>query len=83
MSTNPEVFTKRYFQLPREEIGYLRFILESYDGLGFARTLENRQALVEIASSASRESDVAELLLSLADEIGLQEVPPPRHIPPL
>ncbi len=36
-----EIFIKRYFQLPRAEIGQLRFILESYDGLAFARTLDS------------------------------------------
>ena len=32
-----KLFSKRYFQMPRAEIGHLRFILESYDGLAFAR----------------------------------------------
>ncbi len=44
-----EPFTKKYFRLPREQIGFLRFILESYDGLAFARTLDSRLALVEVA----------------------------------
>lgn len=79
----PEVFMKRYFQLPRGEIGYLRFVLESYDGLAFARTLDSRAALVEIACSPSRASDVDMLLENLAVEIGLREVPAPEHVPPL
>ncbi len=78
-----DVFTKRYFQLPREEIGYLRFILESYDGLAFARTLDNREALVEIAYCTSREADVDGVLSVLADEAGLKEVAAPEQIPPL
>jgi len=76
-----EIFSKRYFQLPRAEIGHLRFILESYDGLAFARTLDSRTGLVEIACSASRTEDVDALLMALGEEVGLREVPVPEDIP--
>jgi len=78
-----EIFSKRYFQMPRAEIGHLRFILESYDGLAFARTLDNQLALVEIAYSPSRVRDVETLLEALAVEVGLREVAAPKEIPPL
>ena len=81
--TSTGSFSKRYFQIPRAEIGHLRFILESYDGLAFARTLENQLALVEIAYPSSRVSDVEPLLKALSAEVGLEEVPPPAVIPPL
>jgi hypothetical protein len=82
MSPDKE-FSKRYFQIPRAEIGHLRFILESYDGLAFARTLDNQLALVEVAFPPSRSHDVEPLLEALAVEIGLQEVPSPEEILPL
>ncbi len=78
-----EIFSKRYFQMARAEIGHLRFILESYDGLAFARTLDNQLALVEIAYSPSRVRDVEALLEALTAEIGLQEVAAPEEIPSL
>jgi hypothetical protein len=78
-----EVFSKRYFQLPRAEIGYLRFILESYDGLAFARTLDSGSGLIEIACSPSRMADVDGLLRALAEEVGLREVRTPEKLPPL
>jgi len=78
-----KVFSKRYFQIPRAEIGHLRFILESYDGLAFARTLDNQLALVEIAYPPSRSQDVEPLLEALAEEVSLQEVPSPQEILPL
>ncbi len=78
-----EIFSKRYFQLPRAEIGQLRFILESYDGLAFARTLDSHAGLVEIACSASRTADVDALLMALGEELGLREVPVPEAIPQL
>jgi hypothetical protein len=78
-----ENFSKRYFRLPRAEIGHLRFILESYDGLAFARTLDKQIGLVEIAYSPSRVSDAESLLKALAAEVGLKEVAAPAQIPPL
>jgi hypothetical protein len=81
--SSDKVFSKRYFQIPRAEIGHLRFILESYDGLAFARTLDNQLALVEVAFPPSRSHDVEPLLEALAVEIGLQEVPSPEEILPL
>ena len=71
-------FIKRHFQIPRAEIGYLRFILESYDGLAFVRTLDNRKALVEIAFSESRLQDVEALLAALAVECSMVAVPTPE-----
>jgi len=78
-----EIFIKRYFQLPRAEIGQLRFILESYDGLAFARTLDSATGLVEIAFSPSRTDDLDTLLQTLCEELGLREAPVPEDIPPL
>jgi hypothetical protein len=79
----PEIFNKRYFQLPRAEIGHLRFILESYDGLAFARTLDKLNGLVEIAYPPSRARDAETLLEALAAEVGLREVAAPEQVPAL
>lgn len=70
-------FNKLYFRIARAEIGYLRFILESYDGLAFVRTLDNREALVEIAFPVSRRRDAEALLTALAVECSMAAVPPP------
>jgi len=77
------IFTKRYAILPRAEIGRLRFLLEGYDGLAFARTLDQQTGLVEIAFAPERLRDVEVLLTALADELGLREVAVPEQIPPL
>lgn len=78
-------FIQRVFRMPPAEIGYLRFLLESYDGLGFVRTLDGRQALVEIAFSPSRRQDAEALLSALAAECAMAEVSalPPDEFPPL
>ena len=81
--TVPAPFVKRYYQVARRESGYLRFITESYDGLLFVRTLDNRIALVEVAYPESRCKDAEALLCSLVRETGLQSVAAPEVIPEL
>ncbi|MCK4537079.1 MAG: DUF4911 domain-containing protein [Desulfuromonadales bacterium] len=76
-------FTKRYYQLPKAEIAYLRFTLESYDGLAFQRTLDSAAGLVEIIWPTERITDVEALLSALSEEIDWREVPPPEVIPPI
>ncbi len=66
-------FLKKYFALPKGEIAYLRFILESYDGLAFVRTLDSAMALVEIAYPPSRKQDAELLLKELQKETGMTE----------
>lgn len=80
---SPQPFSRRYYQLPRAEIGYLRFILESYDGLAFQRTLDSATGLIEIFWPGERSRDVEELLSALSEEIDWREVAPPGLIPPL
>jgi hypothetical protein len=67
-------FEKRIFLVARAEIGYLRFIVESYEGLVFLRTLDPRQALVEVSYPEEREDEANGLLTALAEETGWQDV---------
>jgi len=76
-------FLKRCFSVSRNQIAYLRFILESYDGLAFMRTLDPAEAVVEIAYPLSRRHDAEELILALEKETGLREVSPPGNYQPL
>lgn len=72
-----EPFCKRYYQMSPTEIAWLRFILESYDGLAFVRSLDGKKALVEVAYSPSRKVDAEALLESLCAESSMQEVDTP------
>lgn len=78
-----EPFAKRYYVLPKAQIGPLRFVLESYDGLAFMRTIDASTGLVEVAWSVSRSEDVEALLAALADELQMVVVATPETVPPL
>ena len=78
-----KAFQRGYFQLGKEQIALLRFLLESYDGLVFLRTLDNRLALVELAWPPSRAVDALALIAALEQELGMQPASVPAEIPPL
>lgn len=65
---------RRCFRLPRREIGVLRFLLEGYDGLGFVRTLDAGEGVVEIAWPADRQAEMESVLESLCRELGMAAV---------
>ncbi|MEZ4598247.1 MAG: DUF4911 domain-containing protein [Syntrophotaleaceae bacterium] len=65
--------SKRYFRLPTRQIGYLRFILESYDGLAYVTTLDAAGGLVEIVYPSSRGTDADGLIDALVAELGMVE----------
>ncbi len=74
---------RRYYQMAKAEIAYLRYTLESYDGLAYQRTLDSAKGLVEVLWPVERSHDVEALLAALTKELGWQEVAPPEVVPPI
>ncbi|ABA89691.1 hypothetical protein Pcar_2452 [Syntrophotalea carbinolica DSM 2380] len=71
---------KLYFIVSRKDIGYMRFILESYDGLLFMRTIDAAKGLIEVGFHPSRRQDALALLQSLTVEVGLEPADPPADL---
>jgi len=67
--------TRHIFQVDRREINYLRVTVESYDGMAVVRTIDPRQALIEILVSPGCEDFIFELLDSLAHHEGVKLAP--------
>ena len=61
------------FRVPREQIGYVRFLLEAYEGLA-QLTSEPGQAEVQWTVPAGQRDAAAALALALRDEIGLERI---------
>jgi hypothetical protein len=69
-----------FIKLPPEHIVTMKFILESYEGLGIIRTLNaERGRLVLIAPSDSMQT-LKGLLESLKDEIFVEEIAAPPEV---
>jgi len=67
----PSLLIRRVFCVNREEIGYIRFTLESYDGMALVTTVDPHAASIEVYISPGCEETVSELLASLKHEEGL------------
>lgn len=59
---------KHTYRVERRDINYIRTTLESYDGMAVVRTLDPREALIEISLSPGCEQQALELLESLRRE---------------
>lgn len=71
---------KRYFVVSRKDISTMRFILESYDGLMFMRTIDAKAGVIEVAYHPSRYEDAEDLLQALTIEVGLTPTDPPENL---
>jgi hypothetical protein len=63
----------RRFRVPLEAIGYVRMIVEGYDGLAVVSS-EAGHGIVEWDVAPGREDEADALARALADETGLQRV---------
>ena len=57
--------TKQIFKVDRREIHYLRFTLETYDGMALVSTIDPFVALIEVSMAPGCEKLVLELLDAL------------------
>ncbi len=65
----------RYFRLHRKDIAYLKFIVESYEGMAVVRTKDPYEAIVELMVAPGWEKDLEEVLEGLQKEIPLEPLP--------
>lgn len=80
MSELDTQFSPLFLKLPPERIGELKFILESYDGLGIIRTLNRKTGSVVILALRDTRASVDGLIESLSEEMSIRVVPPPEGV---
>jgi hypothetical protein len=66
-----------YLRLPPREIAYVKFVVESYEGIGIVRTLDRRAAILVILAVPDFEAEARALVRALATEAGCVETGPP------
>ena len=64
--------SKSFFKVDRHEIAYLRYVIESYDGMAIVTTLDPREAMIEIKIAPGCEELVNELITSLRVNEGIR-----------
>jgi len=66
---------KWFFHVDRREISYIRYTLESYDGMAVVRTAGAFEGRIEITVAPGCEPEIAALLSSLREKEGLRMKP--------
>jgi hypothetical protein len=74
------VTLQRYYRLPIEEIAYVRFVVEAYEGLAQVTSLPGR-AEMEWRIPEGQLGAADDLASALADEVGLVPIPRPPDWP--
>lgn len=65
-------------QIPPEEIAFLSFILESYEGVAIATTVDPHKGLVELMVSPDYQEDMREILKDLSRQFPIKERTPAK-----
>lgn len=63
-----------FLRVRRKDIAYLKFIIESYEGMAVVRTKDPVQAIVELMIAPGWEKEVEKVLEALRKEILIEEV---------
>jgi hypothetical protein len=71
----------RSVRVGREHIGYLKWLLESHDGMATPTTRAGSDDIVDLLVAPDFVDDLEELLTALEAEIGLSRVDPPASSP--
>ena len=67
------IITKK-LRLERKDIAYIKFILEGYEGIAIATTIDNIESIIQLTIVPDFESDVEMLLTELKKEVDFSEI---------
>lgn len=69
-----------YIRLDPADIAYVKFILESYEAVGFLRTVDPNEAILVVLVVPDFLDDGIRLLESIAREIRMETIPRPAEL---
>ena len=73
--------TSRFFRVALEQIGYVRAIVEGYDGLAIVRAPDPKRGEIEWLIGEGLEDEAETLVRRLENEAGLIEIARPADWP--
>ncbi len=69
--------SRRWFRVPVEQIGYVRAVLEGYDGLATVECPDTNRGEIAWVIGAGLDDEAQEVYLRLVSEVRLVEIPAP------
>ncbi len=70
---------QRYFRVNPQDMAYVKFIVDAYEGLAVLRTVDPEEGIVEWMIPPDLMEEVEELIDSLQGEIAIVPMSPPRE----
>jgi len=67
-------------ETPPEHIAYIKFIFESYEGVGIIRTVDRKKAIIVLLAVPDFANSTGNILESLKKELPLVEIPRPANM---
>jgi len=67
-----------YLRIQREDIALLKFVIESYEGIGIVRTIDRKKATVAILAMPDSIDHMWAVLQSLREDMEWYEIPTPQ-----
>jgi hypothetical protein len=68
-----------YLRVRREDIALIKFVIESYEGIGIVRTIDRKKATVAVLAMPDLIVHVRAVLDSLREDMDWYEIPPPAE----
>ncbi|MGE0820772.1 MAG: DUF4911 domain-containing protein [Candidatus Binatia bacterium] len=68
-----------YLRIRREDIALIKFVIESYEGIGIVRTIDRKKATVAVLAMPDWVTHMRTVLESLREEMDWHEIPPPEE----
>ena len=69
-----------YLETRPEHIAYIKFIFESYEGVGIIRTVDRKKAVIVLLAAGDFAGVAREIVDSLKQEVPLVEIPRPSDL---
>ena len=68
-----------YLRIQREDVALIKFVLESYEGIGIVRTIDRKRATVVVLAMPDLIDHVRAVLESLREYMDWYEIPAPAE----
>jgi len=68
-----------FLRVRRQDIAYIKEVIESYEGIGIVRTLDRRAAIIVVLSTADFADAVRAAVASIAASLPCEEIPRPTE----
>ena len=68
-----------YLRIQRTDIALLKFVVESYEGIGIVRTIDRKKATVAVLAMPDLVDHMWAVLASLREEMEWYEIPAPTE----